>query len=167
MKHSYSGYSLGDFDKFDCLKLSKIVYLVLIFVLRGYLVWLISITNMKDGTNLITWVFPETSLFYLSLLSGLFGLFVVVLLSLRRPDAPAWIKWSWRHCRSILILALLFDFSISVMGYFNWHLLSLNWLIFQATAVSLLIVLCVKSRHFSLNLQEFPEKLPEWSRKNR
>ena len=60
----YQTYSIEDFDKFDCVKLSKVFYLVLLFVLRGYLVWLISVTNMKDRVVTMQWIYPETRLFF-------------------------------------------------------------------------------------------------------
>lgn len=70
MSHLYRRYSVEDFDKFDCLKLSKLFYLVLLFVLRGYLVWLMSVTNMRDRVGLMQWLYPEMNLFLLSLFSG-------------------------------------------------------------------------------------------------
>ena len=157
----YSQYSVEDFDKYDCLKLSKTIYLPLLFVLRGYLIWLMSVTNMKDRIGIISWLYPQTSLFYLSLLSGTVGLFVVLVLSLRRPGAKNWVKSSWRYCRGLLIGALLFDFIISIVGFFYWQLLSMQWLLLQGSIIAVLIYCCFSSERMAINLQEFPEKLPE------
>ena len=161
MSNKYKQYSVEDFDKYDCLKLSKSIYLVLLFVLRGYFVWLMSVTNMKDRTGIIQWLYPQTSLFYLSLLSGTVGLFVVLILSLRRPDARNWIKRSWPYCRVLLISALLFDFIVSLVGFFYWQLLSMQWLLMQGLVIGVLVYFCFTSERMSINLHEFPEKLPE------
>jgi len=155
----YQQYSVGDFDSYDCLKLSKRFYLVLLFVLRGYIVWLMSVTNMRDRISFISWIYPDTSLFYLNLVSGVIGLFIVLIISLRRPDAANWIQVSWRHCRKILISALLFDLLIHAVGYFYWQLLSLEWLIMQAIISTGLVLLCYNSVRFKINLEEFPQKL--------
>ena len=162
-KHSnkYQQYSVADFDNYDCLKLSKRFYIVLLFVLRGYLVWLMSVTNMRDRVSIISWVYPETSLFYLSLISGTVGLFVVLIISLRRPEAPLWIQVSWQHSRKILIAALLFDLLTHCIGFFYWQLISVEWLIMQAILTVTLIVLCYNSERFDINLSEFPQKIPE------
>ena len=162
-KHSnkYQQYSVADFDSYDCLKLSKRFYIVLLFVLRGYLVWLMSVTNMRDRVSIISWVYPETSLFYLSLISGTVGLFVVLIISLRRPEAPLWIQVSWQHSRKILIAALLFDLLTHCIGFFYWQLISVDWLIMQAILTVTLIVLCYNSERFDINLSEFPQKIPE------
>lgn len=157
----YQHYSVEDFDSYDCLKLSKRFYLVLIFILRGYMVWLMSVTNMRDRVSIISWVYPETSLFYLSLFSGAIGLFVVLIISLRRPEAASWIQFSWQHCRTILITALLFDLLTHVISYFYWQLLSLEWIIMQTIISILLISLCYTSERFKINLEEFPQKVPE------
>jgi len=157
----YQEYSIEDFDKFDCLKLSKRFYFVLLFVLRGYLVWLMSVTNMKDRVATMEWIYPETSLFFLSLISGVLGLFVVALISLRRPDAASWIKALWPYSRMLLILALIFDLVINLLGFFYWQLTSISWLICQGLIVFVLIALCFTSKRMQINLVEFPQTLPE------
>lgn len=157
----YQQYSVDDFDSYDCLKLSKRFYLVLLFVLRGYIVWLMSVTNMRDRISTISWIYPETSLFYLSLLSGMVGLFVVLIISLRRPEAANWIQVSWQHSRKLLIAALLFDLLTHCIGFFYWQLTSIEWIIMQVIITITLIVLCYNSERFTINLTEFPQKMPE------
>jgi hypothetical protein len=161
VKHQYASYSVQDFDKFDCLKISKWVYLALIFILRGYVIWLMSVTNLKDRVGIIQWVYPETSLFYLSLGSGILGIFIVVILSLRRPNANTWVKKCWQQGKVIITIALLFDLAICVIGFCYWHLLSLTWLITQATIVTGLIIILNISKKIAINIAEFPEELPE------
>lgn len=157
----YAKYSIEDFDKFDCLKLSKGIYLLLLFVLRGYIVWLMSVTNMQDRTGTIQLIYPQQSLFYLSLLSGAIGLFIVLIITLRRPEAPSWIKFCWSYCRVFFVTALCFDFFINIVGYFYWKIISLNWLLIQATIILMFIVFLYKSQRVKLNIREFPQKLPE------
>jgi hypothetical protein len=158
---NYQQYSVEDFDQYDCLKLSKRFYFILFFVLRGYLVWLLSVTNMRDRVSIISWIYPETSLFYLSLISGTVGLFVVLIISLRRPEAANWIQISWQHSRKILIVALLFDLLTHGIGFFYWQLISLEWLVMQVILTITLIFLCFNNERFKINLAEFPQKTPE------
>jgi hypothetical protein len=61
----------------------------------------------------------------------------------------------------LLITALVFDLLISGLGYFYWQLSSLSWLVIQMLLVVFGIVLCFSDQRFSLNLQEFPEKLSD------
>ncbi|MDP7591663.1 MAG: DUF2919 family protein [Litorilituus sp.] len=152
---------MQDFDNYDCLKLSKCFYLTLLFILRGYIVWLMSVTNMRDRVSIIEWIYPQTSLFYLSLISGAVGLFVLLIISLRRPGASYWVQVSWRYCRLILVAALVFDFSTHVLAYLYWQLVTIPWLIGQAVITFALIGLCYSSERLHLNLIEFPQKLPK------
>lgn len=159
--NTYNNYSVEDFDSFNCLKISKSIYIVLLFVLRGYIVWLISVTNMRDRVGIIQWIYPETSLFFISLLSGTIGLFVLLLLSFRRPDAAKWVQSSWPYCRILMVVALLFDLLVSFIGYFYWQLLSPTWLVTQFVIVGCLILICFKSKRLNINLKEFPQIIPE------
>ena len=161
MPHSYQHYSVEDFDKFDCLKLSKYFYLILFFVLRGYLVWLMSVTNMKDRVGLMQLLYPEMNLFFLSLFSGTIGLFVLLVISLRRPDSYPWIRKVWPYTRVLLVVALSFDLLVSLVGFFYWKLLSIPSLIIQSVIVIALIKLCFTSKRMQINLAEFPQALPE------
>ena len=157
----YQCYSVEDFDSYDCLKLSKRFYLVLLFVLRGYIVWLMSVTNMRDRVSIIQWVYPETSLFYLSLFSGIIGLYILLIISLRRPDAQLWVRVSWPYTRIIMVLALLFDLFTHIAGYFYWQLSSIPWLVTQSIITVAMLFLCYSNPRFNVNLKEFPQKIPE------
>lgn len=161
MNHRFAHYTPSDFDDFDCVKVSKVIYLILIFVLRGYLVWLMSVSNLRDKVGVIQWIYPEPSLFYLSLISGSLGLFVLVILSLRRPDASMWVQNSWRYIRVILLLALIFDLTVNIIGYFYWQLQSSTWLLLNIVAVLGFCFYLYKSKRVQININEFPEKLPE------
>lgn len=159
-KALYRNYSIGDFDKYNCVKLSFLFYLSLLFILRGYAVWVMSVTNMQDRVATLQWVYPDTRLFYLSLASGCLGLLVLFVICLRKPDAPNWVKFAWRYCRVIIITALLADLLINASVYYFWQMQSINWLLFQLGAVFFLIVLSLQSKRMKVNLQEFPENIP-------
>ncbi len=157
----YANFLPKHFDNFDCLKLAPGIYLILLFVLRAYIVWIMSVTNMRDHVGIIQWIFPQTSLFYLNLASGALGLFIVLVLSLRRPNAASWVRSSWKKCDVLLIIALIFDLLITLLGYFVWQLQSISWLLVHGTLVVGAITYILLSKRFDINLAEFPEELPE------
>lgn len=158
-KHLYANYSLKDFNKFDCLKLSFGIYVILAFVTRGYLVWIMSISNMKNQTDTIKMVFPDPKLFYLSLVSGVVGLFVILIISLRRPNAPQWIRFSWQYIRVFLSVSLLVDLIVSVVGCVYLSLISSQWLLIQLSITLFFIVYLYTNKKVKLNIQEFPEDI--------
>ena len=157
----YANFLPKDFDNFDCLKLAPGIYLILLLVLRAYIIWLMSVTNMRDHVGIIQWIYPQTSLFYLNLVSGIIGLFVGLILSLRRPDAANWVRFCWQKCKMLLIVALAFDLLIGVLGFFIWHLQSLSWLMVHCLLVISAVGYILRSKRFTINIAEFPEALPE------
>lgn len=157
----YAKYSIEDFDKFDCLKVSKGIFFTLLFALRGYVVWIMSVTNMKDRIGIMQWIYPDPKLFYLSLLSGLAAIYVVFVMSLRRPEASAWVQWSWRNLRLFLFGAVVFDLCVSFVAYYFWQMLSLDALLLQASIATVLILFCLYSKRIQINLSEFPQKIAD------
>ncbi|MDO7084514.1 DUF2919 family protein [Pseudocolwellia sp. AS88] len=158
-KQLYSNYSLKDFNQFDCLKLSIGIYAILAFVTRGYIVWIMSISNMNNQTDTIEMIFPDPKMFYLSLVSGALGLFVFLIISLRRPNAALWIKFCWQHIRKFLLCALVVDLTVSVIGYFYLSLLSYTWLLIQIVITLVLVVFLYTNKKVKLNIKEFPEEI--------
>ena len=160
-KQQFSHYLPKDFDQFDCVKISPLFYLILLFVLRGYIVWLMSITNFKDRVGVIEWVYPDPLLFYTSLLSGAIGVIVLLVMSLRRPDAANWVKVCWRHIRTLLTIALCFDWLITVGAYFSDIIYQLSLVFIHGVIVMIAVVVLYSSQRININVNEFPEKLPE------
>lgn len=158
---NYASFLPQHFDNFDCLKLAPGIYIILLFVLRAYIIWIMSVTNMRDHIGIIQWIYPQTALFYLNLVSGVIGLFIVLILSLRRPKAHTWVRICWQKCKALLIVALVFDLLIGVLGYFIWQLQSLSWLVVHCSMVISAIVYILCSKRFTINIAEFPETLPE------
>lgn len=161
MSQQYANYSVNDFDKFDCLKLSKLIYLVILFVMRAYIVWVISISNFQNQTSFIAIAFPEKQVFYMNLASGALGFLLLVVVSLRRPESYTWVKNIWPHARKLMIIALFFDLFVNIFAYYYWQLTSIAWLSAQVAITLALIYYSAKSKRLAINLQEFPEKLPE------
>ncbi len=161
MAEQFKHYTPSDFDKFDCVKISKVFYLSLIYLLRAYIAWVMSVSNMKDKVGIIEFLYPQPSLFYLNLLSGSVGLFILVLLSLRRPDAKPWVKTVWPKSRVIILLALAFDWTVCAYGFWVSQIISTELFVIQSFFIIAIASLCYTSKRMGLNLTEFPEPLPE------
>jgi hypothetical protein len=120
-----------------------------------------SVTNMRDRVGFMQLLYPEMNLFFLSLFSGTIGLFVLLVISLRRPDSYPWVKKVWPYSRLLIVVALGFDLLVSLFGFLYWQLLSIPWLIVQSIIFFMLIRLCFTSKRMQINLSEFPQALPE------
>ena len=161
MAEQFKHYSVDDFDRFDCVSLSSTWYFALAYLLRGYLVWLMSVTNFNDQVGVIQWIYPEPKLFYLNLLSGSLGLFVVLIISLRRPNASNWVKKLWPHSLTLVALALVLDCLVVMVGFYWWQLTEITAVAMQLSVAATALLLCFRSKRLKINLTEFPEPLPE------
>ncbi|OUS32174.1 hypothetical protein A9Q98_01845 [Thalassotalea sp. 42_200_T64] len=159
--HPLAQYSFEDFDKHNCLKLSFSFYFMLIFLLRGYAMGILSLSNMRDKLSLIQWFYPESTAFYLSLVTGIPGLLLFVLLLARRPAASEWLKSLWPKFLLLGTIAVFIDLSFYWAQFFILQQGKLSWLIAQSVIGGTLLLLMKTSHRATINLAEFPEEIEE------
>ncbi len=160
-KHPLATYGLKDFDKYNCLTLSYSFYAVLIYLLKGYVIGMVSLSNFKDKLTVIQWFYPESSLFYLSLLIGLPGLFLMSVIFQRKPDARNWVKYLWQHIFKLCLVLVLIDVAIYWALYLFLQVGQLSWLVGQNVLAIAALLYCRFSRRAIINRQEFPEEIVE------
>ena len=164
MPELYKNLKPQDFDAYDCVKLSKGFYLILLYLLRGYFIWVASLTNFKDQVSILQLIFPQPSQFYLSLLSGASALVLFIVVSQRRPEAPSWVRSASRHLPSWFLIALLIDLAINTTASIWFNEFSLTLSITQLIIVMISAWFLFTSNRVKLNTREFPEPLPERKR---
>lgn len=163
--HPLANYSINDFDKHNCLKLSFIFYFILAFLLRGYAIGIMSLSNLRDKLSLIQWVYSDSSLFYLSLATGVPGLLLLIVIFARKPNASNWVQTLWTKFLLLSSIAVFVDLGF----YWGQKLLfgqgKLNWLIVQ-TIIGIGLLLAAKnSKRVQINLSDFPVEIDDTPRK--
>ena len=159
--HPLANYTLKDFDKYNCVKLSFSYYLILLYLLRGYAIGMASLANLKDKLSLIQWFYPDSTMFYLSLLFSIPNLVLLYVVIARKPDAHKWLKVLWRKVLPLSILLITIDLLIYWGQYLFVTPGSLSRLLIQtAVAVSILLYCTVNARA-KMNRLEFPEHIED------
>ncbi|TKB45763.1 DUF2919 family protein [Thalassotalea mangrovi] len=159
--HPYAGYSIRDFDRHQCLKLSWWFYLVMICLNKVYIVAILSFANMQDKLQLIQLVYPVPKTFYLALLVSVPSILFAYLVFFRKPEASTMVRWLWPKMiwLALLILSaeiiLLFALSYTLGADISPQLYG-QWLV-----TAIIIVLGGMIPRVRLNLQEFPEQLAD------
>lgn len=164
MPELYKNLKPQDFDAYDCVKLSKAFYLILLYLLRAYFIWIASLTNFKDQVSILQLVFPQPSQFYLSLLSGASALVLFFIVTQRRPEASSWVRNASRHLPLWFLIALLIDLTINTAASIWFNEFSLPMSIIQLVIVVIATWFLFTSDRIKLNTREFPEPLPERKR---
>ncbi len=160
-KQLYAKYSVNDFDQYHCVTVSWWLYLSILWILRGYLVWIISVTNMQDHVAIISYLYPDVHQFYVALIAGAVGFIPAVALLLRKPNAARWVKQYWRKIKHWLISLIVIHTLMSLYLQWQWQILSTQHEIGEIAISCLLILAILRSQRLTINSIEFPEKIDE------
>ena len=115
-----------DFDLEGKVKIPLGFYLVLAYLMRGYLIWIVSLTFRQDTGLLLSLIYPDTRVFTLTLLLGLPALFCFFQFGLKSQAQKAWFKWCWLKQRRLLLLTLVIDLAIQSWAIVH-HPTQIHW----------------------------------------
>lgn len=115
-----------DFDLEGRARVPVGFYLVLLYLSRGYLTWVVSLTYSQDRSLLLSMIYPSASLFTTALLTGVPALIAFILFALKKQKDKPWYQWLWPKMSGLLLLALIFDLVSQAIGGIN-HLVALHW----------------------------------------
>lgn len=105
-------YPASAYDNKLNLKPSIGMWLVIVFLLKPYLVMLVSLANRSNRTELISLVYDHSGVLAMAELAALPALAVVIAWVKRNSGASRIIRWIWNNGRSLLILSTLFNVAI-------------------------------------------------------
>lgn len=100
-KYPFSAYD----KKYLCLNLSAGMWLVVAFLLRPYVIMIMSLANRRDRMGLIDMVYADRSGMAMGALAAVPVLLLIYAWVKRKPDASDKVRWLWRHGRGLLVAA--------------------------------------------------------------
>ncbi len=103
-----------DYDKYGCIKLPLMLFLSLGYLIKGYVIWVVSLSYRKDPSVLLNLFYPSRADFYHALIIAIPALLCVVIVSLRRTGMPTFIETFWHRIRGLLITCALIQIGDSV-----------------------------------------------------
>lgn len=114
------------------LKTPTSLLFVVLFFMRGYVAWIISLTFVEDRTRLLKFFYTNTEQFGLALLVGAPALFILFLVTQVKTEIAPWVASSFR------LAPLLLWFSWIVDGVLLLSLISNLWPTFSLVKAILL-----------------------------
>ena len=108
-----------DFDFDGKVKIPLGFYLVMLYLLRGYVTWVISLTYREDTSLLLSMAYSESHFFYLSMIVGLPAVIVQTLFALKKQVEKPWFKRFWVKSYWLLTIALFADLIIQLQQIIN------------------------------------------------
>ena len=153
-------YSINNYDKYICLKINGMLWLIILFLLRPYLVTIISLVNRKDKTGLINMIYSDKMILWWGLLASVPVILVIYAWSNKKPDASSFVKMLWHRGRELLAAAAIFNVAVVFipfwMGVTN-RVQTIGWI--QLTICLGIVAILYSSSYVRDCFSEFPKEV--------
>lgn len=133
-------YPASAYDDKLNLKLGIALWMVIVFLIKPYLVMLISFANRSNRTELIYTFYAHDGTLAMAELASLPAIAIFVAWIYRQPGANGIIRWIWRNGRGLLMTSTLLNAVLLVVST-DWNLEELGFLSVLQLALSILILL--------------------------
>ncbi len=152
-------HPISSYDKYVSLKMSGAMWFVILFLLRPYLILVVSVLNRKDKMLLINMFYSDRLAMSLAAVAGIPAALLIYAWVKRNPDAPSFPRQVWKRGR--LLLAISAALSAFVVFVPLWlgavhKVTEYGWGQF---VISLLILVVVyRSQYMKDCFSDWPEK---------
>lgn len=109
----------SDFDLEGRVKVPVGYYLVTLYLMRGYFIWLMSLTHRKDPSLILSLIYPDSRAFVSALFIGISGLFVYILFLSKARIWERAERVVWKGSFFLLLVGLLADLTVQSLGLIN------------------------------------------------
>ena len=92
-----------------CLSLGTVAWVVILFLMRPYVVLLVSVTNRSNRMEFIELVYPDRLWLAIDTVAALPAVILVAVTFLRRPNAASWVKAVWKKGRHLLLASAVLN----------------------------------------------------------
>lgn len=141
-------YSINNYDKYICLKINDTLWIILLFLLRPYLVTLVSILNRKDKTAIINMVYADKMALWWGLVVGIPAALVIYASVRRKPGASAFSRALWHRGRELLAASAILNVAVVFVPVWTGAVYKVSIAGWAQLVVSLGIVATLYTSHY-------------------
>lgn len=146
--HMSKYHAISRYDKNLCLKPDATIWLIFLFLLRAYVVLILSVVNMSDRMGLINLVYPDRLTMSLGALAGIPAALLAYAWINRRPSAPQYVRNIWGNGRAFLVVSALLNAGVIFVPFWMGTLHTIPAESWAQFAIALLIVIVVYSSSY-------------------
>ncbi|ACA87120.1 DUF2919 domain-containing protein [Shewanella woodyi] len=99
------------------------LYFILIFLARGWCIFIASLTQASDRAALVALFYPQKADFMMALAAGAGALLLYGFIIAERKRSPVWVRPLFNQFRWVLLLLLLVDGGLLIERSINSHYL--------------------------------------------
>lgn len=158
-------YSFSHYDKNICLKLNAIMWLIILFILKPYVIalftmlnTLFTVTSSSNRMQLITMFYPDRGAMLLNIVAGIPVVLLMYAWIRRKPDSPEFIKFIWRRGRSLIAISAILNVCIIITPQLTGAVSTIMTSAWVQLLINVLIVVLVYSSSYIKDcFLDFPE----------
>ncbi len=141
------------------IKPPKYLYLLLAFLAKAWVVWVMSLTQHSDRAALVRTLYPMQADFIQALMVGAGAVFIFLLVLAERRRKPEWVKPVFKQGRTILMAVLVAEVVVWVQRFTHSDMLFHWGVALDAVALFWCGIYLLKSRHLKVYFKSWtPEK---------
>ncbi|WP_299788655.1 DUF2919 domain-containing protein [uncultured Shewanella sp.] len=137
------------------------LYLILVYIARGWCIFAASLTQASDRAALVALFYPQKSDFLMALVAGFGALLVYGAVIAERKRSPLWVRPIFAQLKWVLLLllaidgALLLERSINSYYLYSWSMGLDALLLFWS------LIYLFKSKRLSYYFADWPKEGPD------
>ena len=133
-------YPFSAYDKYLSLKPDLNMWLMFAFLLRPYVIFLLSITNRQDKMGLINLIYFDRFVMILAAIAAIPAVLVMYAFAKRKPEASDKVRWIWCRSGGFLLASVLLNLLIVLVPALMGLLHELGIIIWVELGISVLII---------------------------
>nr|WP_275974407.1 DUF2919 domain-containing protein [Shewanella pneumatophori] len=134
------------------------LYLLLVFIARGWCVFVASLTQASDRAGLVTLFYPHKNDFLMALAAGAGALFIYAAVIAERKRKPAWVRHVFPYMKWLLAILLIVDGGLLIQRILHTYYVY-SWSIgLDALFLFWASLYLYKSKHLNLYFSDWKEK---------
>lgn len=157
-QHMKNKYPISSYNKYICLKMNATMWFILLFILKPYLIIIMSIANFRKPMNLIEMVYPERLTMALTALAAIPVGFLLYAWSRREPDASDTVKNIWHKGFLLLTVTTVLNAVFIFIPFLlerTSKIFIIDWV--QFAACLLILITLYRNSYIKDCFADFPE----------
>lgn len=149
-------YPASAYDDNLCLKIGLGTWVVILFLIRPYVILVLSLANKADRMGLVYLFYPARAALPLAAAAALPTVLLLISWVKRKPGARASIRWIWQHGKVFLFISIFLNAGVALQPLL-WDETKMNstgWA--QLAACILIVIYLLTSERVKDTFKDFP-----------
>lgn len=152
-------YPLSAYDKYVSLDMSVGMWLVIAFLVRPYVIVLMSVANRRNPMALIDTFYADRSHLALGALAAIPAVLLVIAWNKRKPEASALARRLWHRGRALLAASAVLNAVIGLLPLVHGRAGGIDYIgVVQLALCGWILVYLYESERVRDTFADFPEE---------